>query len=64
MSVQTQACELRFFDTTASPEAYVAIAGVTGFQGPTGSRAVIDATLLSSTAKVKNVGLPDMGYQV
>ena len=61
MSVKTQGCALRFYDTAVSPNAYVDIANVTGFQGPSGSRQVIDATLLASAAKIKDVGLPDMG---
>lgn len=60
-SVKTQGCSLQFFDTVASPNAYVSIANVTSFQGPSGSRSVLDATVLSSSGKDKAVGLPDYG---
>ena len=60
-SVKTQGCSLQFFDTAASPSAFVSIASVTSFQGPSGSRQVIDATNLASTGKEKDVGIPDYG---
>lgn len=61
MSVKAQACAVKFLDTAVSPNAYVSVANVTSFQGPTGSRQVIDTTTLASTAKEKDVGLQDMG---
>jgi len=60
-SVKTQGSSLQFFDTAASPNAFVTVASVTGFQGPSGSRQVIDATTLASTGKAKDVGIPDYG---
>jgi len=60
MSVESQLCSLAVSDL-ASPEVYTDVAGVTGFQGPSGSRQVIDATTLADTAKVKRVGIPDYG---
>ena len=60
-SVETQGCSIQFFDTAASPNEYVAIGNVTSFSGPSGSRAVIDVTKLSSTGKEKDVGIPDFG---
>lgn len=59
-SVKSQGCSLQLSDG-ASPEVYSDIANVTSFQGPTGSRQVIDATTLASTGKEKDVGLPDFG---
>ena len=58
--VKTQGNTLELFDS-ASPMVATAIGAVTGFQGPTGSRQVIDTTTLASTAKGKDVGIPDMG---
>ena len=60
-SVKTQGCSLQFFDTAPSPQVYVDIANVVSFQGPTGSRQVIDATVLADTGKQKDVGIPDYG---
>jgi len=58
--VKTQGCTIELGDS-ASPIVYAVIGGVTSFQGPTGSRQVIDTTTLASTAKGKDVGIPDMG---
>lgn len=41
--------------------AFTDIGQVTGFNGPTGSAAVIDITVLNSTAKEKMVGIRDEG---
>ena len=60
MSVKTQGSTLQLSDG-ASPEVFTDIASITSFQGPSGSRQVIDATVLASTAKVKDVGIPDYG---
>ena len=59
-SVKTQGCSIGLGDA-ASPELYPAIGNVTSFSGPSGSRAVIDVTKLSSTGKEKDVGIPDFG---
>ena len=59
-SVKTQGCSLQLADG-ASPLVYTAITGVMSFSGPSGSRAVIDATTLASTGKEKDVGLADYG---
>ena len=59
-SVKTQGSSLQL-GNGASPNVYSTIANVTSFQGPSGSRQVIDATLLSSTGKEKDVGIPDYG---
>jgi len=60
-SINTQSTKLQRLDTTVSPNAFVDIAQVVSIQGPTGSRAVIDTTTLSSTYREKNVGIPDLG---
>ena len=59
-SVKTQGCALKLGDG-ASPQVLSTIASVTSFQGPSGSRQVIDATTLASTGKEKDVGIPDYG---
>jgi len=59
-SVKTQGCSIQLSDD-ASPEVYTDIANVVSFQGPSGSRTVIDATVLASTGKEKDVGIPDYG---
>ena len=59
-SVKTQGSSLQLADG-ASPLVYTDITGVMSFTGPTGSRAVIDATTLASTGKEKDVGIPDFG---
>jgi len=60
-TVKTQGCAVKFLDTAVSPNAYVSIASVTSFSGPSGSRAVIEGTTLADTAKIKDVGLADFG---
>ena len=59
-SVKTQGCSLQLADG-ASPLVYTDIANVVSFQGPSGSRSLIDATTLASTGKEKDVGIPDYG---
>jgi len=59
-SVKTQGCALKL-GNGASPQVLSTIASVTSFQGPSGSRQVIDATTLASTGKEKDVGIPDYG---
>ena len=56
----SQGCSLKM-GSLASPANYETIASITSYQGPSGSRTVIDATTLASTAKEKAVGLPDYG---
>jgi len=50
-----------YYSTVGSPESYAAIGNVTGWSGPGGSAAIIDATNLDSVAKEKLIGLPDEG---
>lgn len=45
----------------ASPETFNAVGQVVNIDGPDGSAPVIDVSNLSSTAREKNVGLPDEG---
>lgn len=45
----------------ASPEVFTAVGQIVSFQGPGGSASVIDITTLDSTAKEKQMGLPDEG---
>lgn len=60
MSINTQGCALKRGDA-ASPEVFTTIGGVVSFQGPSGSRQVIDTTTLASTGREKEVGIPDYG---
>lgn len=59
-SVKTQGCSLQLLNAD-SPQVYDDIVNVVSFQGPTGARQVIDATVLASTGKEKDVGIPDYG---
>ena len=59
-SVKTQGCTLGLGDA-ASPEVYTSVINLVSFQGPSGSRQVIDSTTLASVAKEKDVGIPDLG---
>lgn len=59
--INTQYAQIRVLDTAVSPNAYVDIACVMDFNGPTGSRAVIDTTCLDSAGKEKQMGIPDYG---
>ena len=59
MSVKSQGCAIAL-GTSASPIVYTDIA-TTSIGGPSGARAIIDATTLGDVAKIKDVGLPDYG---
>lgn len=48
-------------NTTGSPTSFSKIGNVTGFRGPGGQAAVLDATNLESTFKEKLIGTPDEG---
>ena len=61
LTIKVEGCALQFFDTAPSPNAYVPIANVNSFSGPSGSRSVLDITTLSDTAKVKATGIAEMG---
>jgi len=60
MSITTQGCQVRIGDGS-SPQVFESIGGLVSFTGPTGQRQVIDVTTLASTAREKQVGIPDMG---
>ncbi|MDY6844228.1 MAG: phage tail tube protein [Thermodesulfobacteriota bacterium] len=60
MALESQGVEF-FWSETTSLSTSVKIGEVTGFNGPTGSAAVIDVTHLDSTAKEKMMGLRDEG---
>lgn len=60
MTVSTQGCEVRIGDGS-SPQIFESIGGLVSWSGPTGQRQVIDVTTLASTAREKQVGIPDMG---
>ena len=59
--IRAQGAAIRVLDTTASPMVYVDIGCITDLTGPDGSRAEIDTTCLSSTAREFNVGIPNNG---
>lgn len=59
-SIKTQGAQIRVSDG-ASPIVWGDVGCVTDFQGPSGSRQVIDTTCLDSTGREKNVGIPDFG---
>ena len=60
MAIETQGCVL-YWSTTTSLSTVISIGEVVGFNGPTGSANVIDASHLGSTAKEKMIGLRDEG---
>lgn len=60
MAIESQG-NLLFWSTTTSMSTAQAVNGVTGYKGPSGSASVIDITTLNSTAKEKQMGLPDEG---
>lgn len=60
MAIEAQGTGV-FWSTSTSQSTAQAVGGVMGFSGPSGSAAVIDITTLQSTAKEKQMGLPDEG---
>ena len=60
MAIESQGV-LVFWSATTAMSTAVPVNGVTGFNGPSGGAAVIDITTLGSTAKEKQMGLPDPG---
>ncbi|MCG8430380.1 MAG: phage tail tube protein [Candidatus Omnitrophica bacterium] len=60
MAIESQGI-LVFWSTSTAMSTAVAVNDVTGFNGPSGSANVIDITNLQSTAKEKQMGLPDEG---
>jgi predicted secreted protein len=56
----TQNATIRVGDG-ASPQVWTDIGCITDFQGPNGSRQVIDTTCLSDSGRTKNVGIPNYG---
>ena len=60
MAIESQGCEL-YWSTTTSLSTVISVGQVVGFNGPTGSANVIDASHLGSTAKEKMIGLRDEG---
>jgi len=60
MAIESQGV-LIFWSTSTAMSTAVSIGGITGFNGPSGSAGVIDITTLQSTAKEKQMGLPDEG---
>jgi hypothetical protein len=50
-----------YWSTTTSLSTVISVGQVVGFNGPTGSANVIDASHLGSTAKEKMIGLRDEG---
>ena len=60
MAIESQGV-LIYWSTSTALSTAMAIGGVTGFNGPSGSAGVIDITTLQSTAKEKQMGLPDEG---
>ena len=60
MAIESQGCVL-YWSTTTSLSTAISVGQVVGFNGPTGSANVIDASHLGSTAKEKMIGLRDEG---
>ena len=60
MAIESQGCVL-YWSTTTSLSTVISVGQVVGFNGPTGSANVIDASHLGSTAKEKMIGLRDEG---
>lgn len=60
MAVEAQGTII-YWSTSTAQSTVQAVNGITTFNGPSGSAAVIDITTLNSTAKEKLMGLPDEG---
>ena len=60
MAIESQGT-IVFWSTSTGLSTAQSIGGVMGFNGPSGSANVIDITTLQSTAKEKQMGLPDEG---
>lgn len=60
MAIEAQGT-IAFWSTSTALSTAQKIGEVVGFNGPSGSAAVIDVTNLGSTAKEKIMGLPDEG---
>lgn len=58
--INTQGAQIRVSEL-GSPLTFSDIGCLTDFQGPSGSRTVIDTTCLDSAGREKNVGIPDFG---
>lgn len=60
MALESQGVVL-YWSTTTSLSTVITVGQVVSFNGPTGSASIIDVTHLGSTAKEKQMGLPDEG---
>jgi len=60
MAIESQGAVVYWSTSTALSTAQT-VGGVMGFNGPSGSANIIDITTLQSTAKEKQMGLPDEG---
>lgn len=60
MAIESQGT-IVFWSTSTALSTAQSVAGFMSFNGPSGSAAVIDITTLQSTAKEKQMGLPDEG---
>lgn len=60
MAIEAQGV-LVFWSTSTAQSTAQSVGSIVGFNGPSGSAGVIDITNLGSTAKEKQMGLPDEG---
>ena len=60
MAIESQGVSI-FWSTSTAASTALEVLGIMGFNGPSGSANVIDITTLQSTAKEKQMGLPDEG---